>query len=165
MHGAEIRMANLCATYLTFECFSTNLQEKLFCEHVTAGAFAFQEYATLNWLYHLNSLSDADMGKDDEELASLNRACQLLELRHCEFLSAGLGDTNPGKGQQDRQISRQVFARLQACYEAVHSISDSEECYGNSCQLPQTLTTVLLIARARFPALSIAAHYQSEIGD
>lgn len=142
MLGAEIRMANLCATYLTFGCFSTNLQEKLFREHVTAGAFAFQEYATLNWLYHLNSLSDTETGNDDGELASLDRACQLLKLRHCEFLSTQVGVSNPGTGQQGRHISRQVFARLQACYEAVHSISDSDECYGNSYHISQNLTTV-----------------------
>ncbi len=124
-------MANLCATYLTFECFSTSMQETDLRENVEGGAFAFQEYATLNWLYHLKTSSNRNMSDDNGELASLTRACQVLESRHCGMPLHKVEPSNSDHGRQGRQKSAPALAQIQEGYEAVHSISDSEECYRN----------------------------------
>lgn len=56
--NAESRLALLCSSYLTFPCFDVHLVESDMIASVHNGAYAFQEYATLNWIYHIRSLSD-----------------------------------------------------------------------------------------------------------
>ena len=77
-------MANLCAAYLTFEIFSATLQETDLRGDVSAGAFAFQEYATLYWLDHSTYSGNLDTRDNDGEVASLNRVNRVLALRHGE---------------------------------------------------------------------------------
>ena len=55
-YGAEEFMASFCTSYLTFECFSAELDEELFAARVLSGDFAFYEYAACNWFKHLETL-------------------------------------------------------------------------------------------------------------
>jgi len=49
-------MASFSTSYLTFECFSTELDDELFAGRVLSGNFAFYEYAACNWFKHLETL-------------------------------------------------------------------------------------------------------------
>ena len=125
-------MAKLCISYLTFGFFETSLQTAVLQEQVTVGVFAFQEYATLNWLYHITCLSTQNKQDNNGEFAFLHGKFRILESRHDKSSLHQVGAPSLYDRQRGSLISRAEFDRLQARYEAVLSISDSEECHGNS---------------------------------
>ena len=51
-------MAELCVTYLTFHCFDPTISDLEVQEHTKAGDYSFQEYATCNWIRHVESAID-----------------------------------------------------------------------------------------------------------
>jgi hypothetical protein len=51
-------MAELCVTYLTFHCFDPTISDLEIQEHTKAGDYSFQEYATCNWIRHVESAID-----------------------------------------------------------------------------------------------------------
>ena len=79
-------MAKLCTQNLNFKCFGTlhNLNNQGF---VAAGAYAFQEYATLNWIYHIQLVSKQNTSHERAELAALTKSCLSIMSIHCEVLS------------------------------------------------------------------------------
>lgn len=113
-------MANLCATYLTFECFSTDLRGTKAEDQVKAGIYAFQEYSAMNWLYHSRIVLNKSLIVGSGELSNLERSCILLQGRHdAEDLS---GD-DVDDGNQNLLVS---LSRRQRSYENVESIDDRE---------------------------------------
>lgn len=119
-------MASLCAQYLNFKCFGTlhSLDNQTF---VTTGAYAFQEYATLNWIYHILLIFSSDTSVDGEELAALMKSCLSLKSIHCGPLSEqqqALSLQNSGYEDQNFQAE---MKSLQKIYESVYSISDSDQ--------------------------------------
>lgn len=114
-------MATLCVKYLAFECFS-DLHKPDNYEIVAAGAYAFQQYATLNWIYHSETLFNLDAVDDSKGLGVLENFCLLLLSRHIEMpitLSETLSLGVARQGNQDLQLA---LSRLKAVYEAVYSI-------------------------------------------
>ena len=57
----EKEMASLCMHYLIFECFGHDLSSEELGEYLLDGSFAFQEYAALHWVDHLESVSSNDL--------------------------------------------------------------------------------------------------------
>ena len=51
-NAAASNMALSCTSYLTFPCFDLFLDNSSIEESVRKGHYAFQEYATLNWIQH-----------------------------------------------------------------------------------------------------------------
>jgi hypothetical protein len=51
-------MAKLCVTYLTFPCFDPTISDLEVQEHTKIGDYSFQEYATCNWIHHVESPID-----------------------------------------------------------------------------------------------------------
>lgn len=121
-------MANLCAQYLNFECFGSlhNTENQAF---VAAGAYAFQEYATLNWIYHTQLLFKSDPSHDRENLAALMKACILLKSAPCGLPSKSLSLENMDQEIQDFGAEMRP---LREVYESVYSISDDERSGGLS---------------------------------
>ena len=52
----EQKLALLCLRYLTFRCFDHDMSESELSDFVVEGYYAFQDYAALHWLDHLESL-------------------------------------------------------------------------------------------------------------
>ena len=50
----EQKLALLCLRYLTFDCFDHDLSESELRDFVIEGYYAFQDYAALHWLDHLD---------------------------------------------------------------------------------------------------------------
>ena len=50
------KLALLCLSYLTFECFDHDLSESDLSDFMENGYYAFQDYAALHWPDHLESL-------------------------------------------------------------------------------------------------------------
>ncbi|KAK0115663.1 hypothetical protein ONS95_000068 [Cadophora gregata] len=55
VHREEQKLANLCLQYLLFDCFDANLSDDSIRDYVTDGYFAFQDYAVLHWVDHLEA--------------------------------------------------------------------------------------------------------------
>ncbi|KAH7324015.1 ankyrin repeat-containing domain protein [Rhexocercosporidium sp. MPI-PUGE-AT-0058] len=79
--NAEVSIATLCTSYLTFDCFNPELAEDLFGARVKSGDFAFQEYAACNWFKHAKSIfNNADVENPVPE--PLQTAILILQKRH-----------------------------------------------------------------------------------
>ena len=131
MLTAELRMANLCATYLTFEMFSTVMKDEDLRDLVSAGAFAFQEYATLHWLDHSNCSRNLGMSDENAEIASLNKSCWLLASLHAELSSYREGVSSRIHGRiGHHQESQPDLTLVKKSYETVYSLSNEEEHQG-----------------------------------
>ena len=120
-------MATLCVKYLALECFS-DLQSPENHELVAAGNYAFQEYATLNWIYHSESLFGLGLLNDAEDLSSLKKFCLLLLSRHGEMPSAELEMLSSGPARQGDLDLKTGLSRMKNAYEAVNSIADGKIC-------------------------------------
>ena len=81
-------MARLCVTYLAFPCFEPTLSDAEIQEHTRAGDYSFQEYATCNWIYHVESSMDILAENANEERrpfeTSFNRL-RKLHFQHSHF--------------------------------------------------------------------------------
>lgn len=124
-------MANLCAQYLNFECFSTlhELENQVF---VAAGAYAFQEYATLNWIYHAQLIFKPGTSYEGGEHAALIKSCSLLILIHRELLSEQQQALSLENIDLENQDFRAELSLLRKTYESIHSISDDDHDKGLS---------------------------------
>ena len=118
-------MARLCVEYLTFECFqSLDIMDNE--DLVATGAYAFQEYATLNWIYHSELALNLSLEADDQDLSSLRRWCSNLlschrESSHQSRASSG-GEMQPGNCDL-----RQELSQIHIVYNSVYSIQNSGE--------------------------------------
>lgn len=124
-------MANLCAQYLNFECFRAlhELENQVF---VAAGAYAFQEYATLNWIYHAQLIFKTDTSYEGGECAALTRSCLLLISIHRELLSEQQQASSQGIVDLEIQDFRADLSLLRKTYESIYSISDNDHSEGLS---------------------------------
>lgn len=66
----EENLALLCLRYLVFDCFDKSLEEEDIQEFIVDGHYAFEDYAALHWVDHLESLSE----DQQLDLMSLNSA-------------------------------------------------------------------------------------------
>ncbi|KAH6702884.1 hypothetical protein BKA61DRAFT_619706 [Leptodontidium sp. MPI-SDFR-AT-0119] len=51
----EHKLATLCLQYLLFDCFDLNLSDDAIQEYVMGGFYAFQDYAIIHWIDHLEA--------------------------------------------------------------------------------------------------------------
>ncbi|KAH8587440.1 hypothetical protein B0O99DRAFT_747604 [Bisporella sp. PMI_857] len=122
--GAEELMTTLCASYLTFDCFSLGLAKDRFTARVLSGDLAFQEYAACNWLKHLECLFRTT---DTETVIprSLQKAILILQERHGiqSACSSGLQSSLLCKADFGR-----ILIELQQLYDQIDTIivEDSE---------------------------------------
>ena len=65
----EKEIALLCMRYLVFDFFDHDLEKEELREYILDGSYAFQEYAALHWVDHLESIS-SDYRLHLENLAS-----------------------------------------------------------------------------------------------
>jgi hypothetical protein len=52
----ERKLAILCFQYLLFDCFDTNLSDSEITDYLSTGHYAFQDYAIMHWVDHLEAL-------------------------------------------------------------------------------------------------------------
>ncbi|KAE8449591.1 hypothetical protein EG329_007921 [Mollisiaceae sp. DMI_Dod_QoI] len=56
VHEEEQKLAVLCIQYLLFDCFDANLPEEATMGYIDTGYYAFQDYAIMHWIDHLESV-------------------------------------------------------------------------------------------------------------
>jgi hypothetical protein len=67
----EYKLAVLCLQYLILECFDPDLSTERTKEFLLEGYYAFQDYAVLHWIDHLESLIPfLPLGKDSHVLGA-----------------------------------------------------------------------------------------------
>lgn len=66
----NLRLTDLCLTYLTFDCLKFDLKEDKVRQSILNGDYAFLEYAANNWLNHLRDL-ELDRGRLGSEQYSV----------------------------------------------------------------------------------------------
>ncbi|KAI9819644.1 MAG: hypothetical protein M1827_007094 [Pycnora praestabilis] len=81
---AELSMASLCCNYLTHDCFSSRLQAPSIEDHVRAGDYSFQEYATMHWLEHARIGKGLGNRVASTDESNLDTALALLAVYHQE---------------------------------------------------------------------------------
>lgn len=137
-------MANLCIKYLTFKCFDS-LPKSDNQDLAASGAYAFQEYATLNWICHLERALRQGMRDKDGDFIGPTHPYFVLHSRHNEILlqKAELLDTE--NVRKDPQALRASLSHLQTAYDSVSSIAQDKDGDGHP-PLPYSL---LLLAQVR----------------
>lgn len=87
-------MALLCLRYLTFGCFDHDLSESELSDFVVDGYYAFQDYAALHWLDHLESLYQAQEQSGNTYAKDLTLAVKTFSERYGNQL--GEREETPG---------------------------------------------------------------------
>ena len=90
----EREMALLCLRYLTFGCFDHDLAEGELRDFVVEGYYAFQDYAALHWLDHLESLYQTQDQSGNTYDKDLTLAVEEFSERHGNQL--GEREVTPG---------------------------------------------------------------------
>lgn len=101
--------------------------------YVVLGAYAFQEYASLNWMYHSIPLLDPRISDRldkelnerrislDKDLKSLERSCARLHSCHFNLPQEGVSSHHL---QTDANAVYSNIVQLQTFYESITSIPD-----------------------------------------
>lgn len=119
-------MANLCIKYLTFGCFSS-LHKSDNRDFAAFGAYAFQEYATINWICHFERVLDHGMIDKDEEFIGQAHPYFMLQSLHDEIPLQKAESLGSRTIQKEPQAMRAGLARLRTSYNAVSSIAQGED--------------------------------------
>jgi hypothetical protein len=67
MHIEERRLAILCLKYLTFDCFDSGLSEESMQKFAAKGFYAFQDYAIVHWIDHLEAVMKSLQGSTSQQ--------------------------------------------------------------------------------------------------
>lgn len=124
--AANLRLALLCASYLTLPCFSPCLDLTDVEVSVYKGDYAFQEYAALNWIHHIKCLTDHGELATNVDMSSLKTAVVILFQRHF----AQFATDNSDSSTQDLEFNmHSISAALDNCqksYDMVDNICVNE---------------------------------------
>lgn len=75
---AEFKMAMLCTSYLSFDCFRPETSQRDLEQCSGNGSYAFQQYALRNWIQHVQSLKDCWELLDSADCTLIYNACRVL---------------------------------------------------------------------------------------
>ena len=78
----EQKLALLCLRYLSFSCYDYDLSERELSDFVVEGYYAFQEYAALHWIDHLEMLNQSQDQSGNTEAKELALAVMQFSERH-----------------------------------------------------------------------------------
>jgi hypothetical protein len=80
---ANFTVAKLCVNYLTFPCFDPTLSDLSIQQYAKKGEYSFQEYATCNWIHHLElSIGFLKEKESEQEVAAFKSAYDELQKCH-----------------------------------------------------------------------------------
>ena len=127
-NAANLKLARLCTSYLTFRCFDPYLDSLSIKHAVERGEYAFQEYATFSWIHHLGSLDCIELDTNRDEVLSLKHILTSLRRQYLEETSnTGLrSENNTGAKGIDVFEELKCWRRLYKNVETLHG--------GNSLQ-------------------------------
>ena len=139
---AEGKLASLCLNYLTFPGFTAEDQD--ICQLLKIGFYAFQNYATLHWVDHLQTYLENLQADDLEDLDNLAPVCEEFASEYGpaaaeEFDCAFAQRLRERCKEATHQASFETFVALIAYTRALRAKNDS---LGGLGSLGTVLTTV-----------------------
>lgn len=125
--AANFRLARLCTSYLTFQCFSSSRDGPSIKDSVERADYAFQEYATFNWIHHLRSLKSHEWDLNEYEPSSLRQSFALLHQQHLEEdAEVGVISGNEITGAGNVHVVEELNA-LRSVYERVDILHRADD--------------------------------------
>ena len=153
--AAELRMARLCTSYLTFNCFEPFLDEPNIEKAVHRGDYAFQEYATFHWVHHVGALAKYCKVKTGIDISTLRDSTALLHMRLFERYVEKVSDSSSGVIEADRQTIFEKCREIGELYDKVDTIYENETLQGKQLLLclPGTILSIHSYLTESFPYL------------
>lgn len=135
MTTAQLRLAQLCTSYMTFNCFNRGLDESAIKDAVMRGDYSFQEYAIFNWIHHVDYLVKHEQVWSNDETSSIRDALALLCTNHFEQCedSPSSSDKQENVGAGTRKS--ESLEDLHRIYECTESLSQEGSHQGKSARL------------------------------
>ena len=126
MGTAQFSLAQLCTSYMTFNCFDRGLDRSTIEDAVTRGDYSFQEYAIFNWIHHVDYLVNHEKLWSTDETSSIKDSFALLCAYHLE--RCGDSPSSPYKNENvgAGTTSLESLENLRRIYECTDALS--EEC-------------------------------------
>lgn len=132
MTTAQLRLAQLCTSYITFNCFHKGLDESAIKDAVIRGDYSFQEYAIFNWIHHVDYLVKHEQVWSNDETSSIKDSLALLctyHLEQCEEQPSS-SDRKENVGAVTRRS--EGLEDLRRIYEHTDSLSQEGSHQGTS---------------------------------
>ena len=134
MGTVQLSLAQLCTSYVTFNCFDRGLDRSAIEDAVTRGDYSFQEYAIFNWIHHVDYLVNHEKVWSTDETSSIKHSLALLCTYHLERCgdspSSLYKNENVGAGT-NRLESLENLRRI---YKCTGALSEEGLHQGNSAQ-------------------------------
>ena len=121
---AEFRMATLCVSYLSFDCFCPETFQQHLEKYSSNGSYAFQQYAACNWIQHVQSLGNCWDLLGNSERTQVYNACRVLLQRDSSNQSFEVLPTSELEKPSYAALHK-ALRSLYNAYEDVISISDN----------------------------------------
>lgn len=135
MDAAQLSLARLCTSYITFNCFDRELDKAEIEDAVRRGDYSFQEYAIFDWFHHVDYLVKREKVWSNDETSSIKDSLALLCTYYLE--QGGNSRSSPYKNE-DVGTRKDVLASLESLrriYECTDTLSEEGWHQGKSTQL------------------------------
>ena len=135
MGTAQLSLAQLCTSYMTFNCFDTRLDRSAIEDAVTRGDYSFQEYAIFNWIHHVDYLVKHEKAWSTDETSSIKDSLALLCRYHLE--QRGESPSSPCKNENSGAGTDILgsLENLRRIYECTDALSQEGSHQGKIAQL------------------------------
>ena len=136
MDTAQLSLAQLCTSYMTFNCFDRRLDRSAIEDAVTRGDYSFQEYAIFNWIHHVDYLVNHEKVWSTNETSSIKDSLALLCTYHFERCGA-----SPSSLYEDEKVIRagtykmERLENLRRIYEGADALSEEGLHHGDSAHV------------------------------
>ena len=135
MDTAQLSLAQLCTSYMTFNCFDRELDKCEIEDAVSRGDYSFQEYAIFNWVHHVDYLVKREKVWSNDETSSIKDSLALLCTHHLEQ-----GGDSPSSTHTDVDLGARAnelgsLEHLRRRYGYTDSVSEAGWHQGTSAQL------------------------------
>ena len=135
MTTAQLRLAQLCTSYMTFNCFKRGLDESAIKDAVIRGDYSFQEYAIFNWIHHVDYLVKHEQVWSGDETSSIKDSLALLCTYHLEQRE-GSPSSLVEQGYVGARTRRsESLEELRRIYECTDSLSQEGSHQGKRARL------------------------------
>ena len=135
MGTAQLSLAQLCTTYMTFNCFDRELDKSEIEDAVSRGDYSFQEYAIFNWVHHVDYLVKREKVWSNDKTSSIKDSLALLCTYHLEQ-----GGDSPSSTYKNEDLGARTnilgsLETLRRRYECTDTLSEEGWHQGKSAQL------------------------------
>ena len=135
MATAQLRLAQLCTSYMTFDCFNRGLDESAIKDAVIRGDYSFQEYAIFNWIHHVDYLVQHEQVWSNNETSSIKHSLALLYTNHLEQYEGPPSSSDKKENVGTGTRRSESLEDLRRIYECTDSLSQEGSHQGKSGRL------------------------------